>query len=435
MRSSSAPTRRFDRSHAAAFLLGLAFASPLAAQFAQYTPPGGGSSEPELRKDALAKAVEDSRYRLGPVRIDPWIGIHDVGLIDVPEAPGAKRHGAQLVGNAGAGLRLYLPLGAKVFLAAHVLPEYSWAENRDRNRLNGRFGFGVFSFWNRLTVEALATREDALGVATPQLLSQVNQRRDRASLSAELQVAGSLYVFAETENEKAESLAETGQDPEGATLAQVDRTETKSRAGVRLRTPRGWRLGAGVEHTETDFAGRALDRSSSGTAPVVEVASPPDGNLQATASLAYRSLDPAAGSSFVSFSGVTGSVSLGLGPGYRFAPTVYASRNVIYTLSPPYSYFRSDRTGLSLTARLLRRLELSGFGEAGRDRYVGSGTVDVTEDETAYGIQAQLLLSRRLVLTLGWSEERYDSPRPGGDRKLSVARAGLALSRGRSPWF
>ncbi|HEX4956200.1 MAG TPA: hypothetical protein VF017_22655 [Thermoanaerobaculia bacterium] len=406
----------------------------LGAQFAQYTPPGGGTGEPEHRKDSLNLAVDDARFRLGPLRVEPWVGIRDLGFSDQPEEEGQPEEGGQLVGSAGAGLRFFVPFSRKVTLAAHALPEYSWAEDSERSRLNGRYGVGLFCFWNRLTVEALASRVERLDFLTSEVLERTNSRQDRLDLSAELELRGSLFLFASARRQTLESL----DDRESTEIfARADREETLLSAGVRYATPRGWRLGLGVESSEADFRldDPGASRSSSGTAPVVEVLSPATSGLALTLQLAWRSLEPETGSAFLPYDGLTGQGRVGLGQGFKVPVQLYGSRSLVSALVLPFSYLINDRVGLSASLRLGDRMSLRGYVETGKDDYQGRGEVEREDDQTGFGLIFQIGLPRSLSLTVGASREHYESSLPSRDRTVTQVQAAITLSAGTSSWY
>jgi len=324
-------------------------APPARAQFAQYTAPGAPERPGEARREGLEQALADARWHLGPIRLEPWFGLQDVGWVDTAEDVAGESE-SSFTATAGAGLRAYLPTGPKVIWAAHALPQYVWAEDENASRLNGRYGAGFFGFFNRLTVEATATRTEELGIVTPEVLQRANSRAERAELAAEILVAGSLSVFGASYRSWTESLVEPDRNAAVQALDLLDRTETVTRAGLRLRSRGGVVVGLGAEWSETDFerprdgAGGA-DRSNSGTAPVLELSNP-EGRLVFSLDLAYRSLEPEPGSSFVPYDGVTGTAQLTTGGEGRLVPTLYAGRNVLYALTPAFSYAESDRLGL-----------------------------------------------------------------------------------------
>jgi hypothetical protein len=419
---------------AGSLVAALFLALPARGQFAQYTPPGGGGGEPENRKARLEEAVSEARWRLGPVRLDPWLGLSDVGYVR-DQAGGEARAERRVTASAGAGLRAYLPTGPKVVWAAHLLPEYTWAEDEAASRANGRYGAGLFAYFNRLTLEATATRIEQLSIVSPEVLARSNARGDQLALSAELQVRGSLYLLAGASRAELEHLVEPGQAASVQALDDLDREENVSRLGLRFETRGGWRVGLGAEWSEVDFATAAADRSNSGVAPTLEIERP-EGRLRLALAVAWRSLEPEGEARFVPFEGPTGTLRVAFGEGRRLAPALYARRNVVYALGEVFSHFESDRAGLSLGSTLGRRVTLVAFGEAGRDRYepVEPGALR-RDDQQAYGLTLEIPLGRSLALSLGASRESYESSDPAADREFTAVRAGLRLSGGPSPWY
>ncbi len=412
----------------------LAETIPSFAQFAQYTPPGSAGAPVEDRQERLENAVSEARFRLGPVRLDPWFALHDVGYVNDRSTVSNDRK-SQLSATAGGGLRAYLPSGPKVIWAAHALPEYVWAEDPALRRTNGRFGLGGFAFFNRLTLEATVGRSQQLAIATPEVLRRANQRTDRLTAAAEVRLAGAFYGFADIARSTIENQVEAG-TVGLANLGNLDRRERTVRAGLRLRSRRGFWIGVGVERSQVDFDAATDSRSNQGTAPIVEVMFPEGGDLDIAISLAWRSLEPRDESSFEAFDGLTGTLRLGLAGDRRLKPGVYASRNLVYTLTRTASYIESDRYGVSLTGRLGHRSSALLFFERGRDAYVAGGAAAArSDDETAYGAGYELNLRGQLGLQMGLSREEYSSAVPDGDRALTTVRVGLTFGSSRSPWY
>ncbi|HXO18897.1 MAG TPA: hypothetical protein VOA87_03110, partial [Thermoanaerobaculia bacterium] len=308
--SHPAPARR-----SRAVLLGLlAGLLPLAAwaQFDQYTAPGGPAGRPEDRKGALENASAEARWRLGQLRVEPWIGLKDLEYVDNAfGAPGGKT--GDYTATVGAGLRAYLHSGPKLIWAAHALPEYVWWKDlSERRRVNGRYGIGAFGFWNHLNLEATATRDQEQRVTTPELPEPVHSRTDRAHLSLDAPIGGRLSVFGSGEKGQFRSLVRgtSGSDPAESSLALLDRDETIWRAGLRYNLPRRWSVGLGGERSQVDFVNPAVrlsafaDRSNSGTSPLLQIRHDSK-EVFLSLEAVRRSLSPSGGSSFVPFKSTT----------------------------------------------------------------------------------------------------------------------------------
>lgn len=402
------------------------------AQFAQYTPPGGPDRPAEPRQEALKQAVEEARWHLKGLRLDPWLGIRDVSYVD------DGRGDAQLTGSAGAGVRAYLPTGPAVTWAAHVLPEYSWfGTSSDRNRLNGRYGLAAFGYWNRLTLELTASREEAQGITLSEFQQPVNSRSEVFSLAGEVVVVGSLSLFVSGRETRFETLLESAEieDPELPPLEDLNRDESVYRAGIRFRTRRGWAVGLGAERSEVDFSGTVADRSNAGTAPILELVIPGRG-FYLGADLAYRSLEPEGDAQFVPYEDVTGTLQIITARGGRLEPTLYARRELVYSVEDPTTYFEEDRAGVRLGAALGWRVSVQAFAEIGDNSYAAAAGEPVrTDDVVAYGLTIDLELLRGASLVLGAGREDFDSNVAGLDRTIDRFIASITFGGGASPWY
>lgn len=407
------------------------------AQFAQYTPPGEVEGRPESRQERLEEAMEEARWRLGPVRVDPWLGLQDVGWAD-NLAGDREGDESRFTATAGAGLRAYLPTGPKVFWAAHFLPEYAWVDGRDDlNDVNGRFGAGMFGFFNRLEVEATASRSERLGIVTSELLERLESRSDALSLAAEVRLTGGLYVFAAASETRIDHRLDRDAAPAVPAFDLLDRRERVVRGGVKLRTRPGWAIGVGAERSEVDFDRSEADRSNSGTSPIL-VLELPGNKLFIGLDLAWRSLEPEGESRFVPYDGLTGDIGVLLGrEGSRLQLGTYARRQLIYSLGGG-SYFEEDRFGLRAGTSLGRRLAVHLFGEVGEnDHRAADPASGRADDVTAYGLQGSLGLVGSLQLTLNLTRQEVRSELPEADRSTTVALVGVTLGIGErpSPWY
>ena len=406
---------------------------PLAArgQFSQYTQAGG--PEPVLvdPREALEEAVEEARWRFGGLRVDPWIGIRNVGYVESGD------ESQQLSGSGGLGFRAYLPNGPKVIWAAHVLPEYTWFEDSSgQSRVNGRYGVGMFGFFNRLTVEVLATRQEALDIISTEIQQRVNARNEALSLLAELRLAGSINLYASASTSSVENLLETEErlDPTIAPFDLLDRDEEVVRAGVRYRTRGDWLIGLGIEDSSVEFVDPTLDRSNSGTSPFFELVVP-GRSLAINFDVVWRELEPDGLSQFVPFDDVTGGLSLVIGGDRsRLSPAVYARRDLVYTLGGS-SYLIDERFGVRAGLPIGRRLALRAFYEIGELDFVVLDGAERTDDVTGYGADLAIQIASRLGLTIGYSIEDFESNLPGLDRTIDVLRVGISFGAARGVWY
>jgi hypothetical protein len=412
--------------------LGLKARSAGAQFLVQYTPPGGPQERPETRRAELERELEAARYRLGPVRVAPWATLRDVAYVRSLFVSGQSLPN-DLTATVGAGFRAYLRNGSKATWIAQVLPEYVWWDRQSQRRqLNGRYSLGYSGFFNHLTLEVRAGREQQQQIVTPEVPVPVSSRSDGGEVLAELQLTGAFSLFTAVSANRQNNLVEDVlHDPRVADLRLLDRDERVERVGARWRPDRRWSVGLGAEHSQVDFTHQStLDRSNTGTAPVTEIRF--QGNRVAfQADAAARSLTASRGAEFVPYHGVTGGASLTLGgPGSRLGGILYSSRSLVYSLSPLYAYLADQRLGAALVAGFGQRTRGRLFVEGGRNDYTAfsAATPRRHEDVSSYGGSLTVTLRRELRLGVEGLRSQYNSNLPGGDRSYTSVGATVTLA-------
>ena len=417
--------------------MALLAAAPAAAQFSEYTAPGSLLTRTTSKKEQMDNALENARWRVGPLRLSPWFAVRDAAYVSdvfsgtIGEPEEQEEAEPDFTITVGAGLQGYIPFGSKTFLTLDGLPQYVWwQEQEERRRLNGYYGAGLFAFFNRLNAEVTVRRAEEQGVLTPEFEQRVHSRQDRIAATLELQIARSLFAFVAGDAVELDTLTEElGDDPRLPPFDQLDRQERVVRGGLEYRPGERLRLAAGAERSEVEFAAEAgRDRSSSGTAPLVE-ASYQGSHLQIEGSLAFRTLEPEPGSELVPFDDTTGQVRVTLTPRWRFSYRLYGSRGLDYSLDEGYSHFTADRLGLAVSSRLGRASTVNLFGETGTHDYAVSGLALPRQDDfTAYGTSIQLQYQERVQLTLGAVRTETESDLPGFDHSLTTFHASVEVS-------
>ncbi|HEX6861755.1 MAG TPA: hypothetical protein VF414_03010, partial [Thermoanaerobaculia bacterium] len=418
-------------------------AAPAAAQFSQYTAPGSLLQRSTTKREQMDQALENARWRVGPLRLSPWFAIRDAAYVSDAfsgsSGGGTGQGGGQIEEDpdftisVGAGLQGFVPFGSKTFFTFDALPQYVWwQEQEERRRLNGYYGAGLFAFFNRLNAEATVRRAEEQGVLTPEFEQRIHSRQDRIAGMLELEITPALFTFVSAEAFELDTLTEDlGDDPRLPPFQQLDRQERVLRGGLEYRSGEKLRLAAGVERSEVEFdvdeAGR--DRSNSGTAPILEVGYKGP-RIQLDGALAFRSLEPEPGSEFVPFDETTGHVLGFWMPRWRLSYSLYASRGLDYTLDESYSHFTADRIGLAISSRVGRASAVNLFGETGVHDYavVGPGALPREDDFMAYGTSIQLQVQERVQLSFGVVRTELDSDLPGLDRSLTVFQTSVEIS-------
>ncbi|HEX3130819.1 MAG TPA: hypothetical protein VH394_26020 [Thermoanaerobaculia bacterium] len=418
--------------------LALLAAAPAGAQFAQYTAPGSLLTRGTTKKEQLEKAAENARWHLGPFRLAPWAALRDAAYVsDVfagtleGEVPGTKAEPDFTI-TAGAGLQGYLPLGPKAFFTVEALPQYVyWQKHDERRRLNGYYGAGLFGFFNRLSLQAVARRAEEQTVLTPEFEQRIHSRQDVLDGSLELRLGHAFYLFGSASWLTFEPLiGDLGDDPRLPLFQDLNRDERVLRGGVELRPDDRVRVAVGVERSEVEFDGAARDRSNTGTSPILEASFQTE-RLSLSGALARRSLKPDPGSELVPFDDTTGHILATFIPRWRLSYSVYAGRDLTYSIDPGYSHFVADRLGGSIGAKLGRSSSMDVFYETGGHDYARtSAAVPARQDDfNAYGTTLHLQLGERVRWNLGVQRTQLEAPdRPGLDRSLTVFQSNLEFS-------
>ena len=398
------------------------------AQFLKYTPPGGPEETPESRKEEIDRDVEEARYRLGPLRVAPWASLGDIAYVRNLFATGPQPPN-DLTATAGLGFRAYLRNGRKATWTAQVLPEYVWwREQGERRQLNGRYLLGFYGFFNRLTLEVRAGREQQQQILTPEVPVPVSSRVDGGELLTEVELTHSLFAFAAASLNQEHNLVEDLGDPRAEGLVLLDREERVTRAGLRLRRGREWSVALGAERSQVDFDRGTLDRSNSGTSPVAEVRF--QGRyLGFQAGAAARSLEARRGAAFVPYDKVTGNAAFSVGSGRRLGGTLYGSRDLVYSVSSSYAYLDDERLGVAFTLGLGRRSQSRFFYENGSNTFTAfePGAPRRRDDVSSYGASLTFGLRRNLSFGLQALRSNFDAKLPGSDRTFTTVGTTLSL--------
>ncbi len=398
------------------------------AQFLQYTPPGGPPEEAESRQKQIEKEVEEARFHLGVVRVTPWAALRDVAYVRNLFASGTTPPN-DFTATAGLGFRAYLRNGPKATWRAQVLPEYVWwRKQTERRQLNGRYSLGFHGFFNRLTLEVQAGRQQQLQIVTPEVPVPVSSRVDGGEILTEVRLTGALFAFAAASVNQQDNLVDDVGDPRLEELKGLDREERILRTGLRWQPRTQWSVALGAERSQAEFDHDALDRSNSGTSPQAEIRF--DGRrLHFQSNVAARSLEARRGAAFVPYDKVTGNAALALGTPRRLSATLYGSRGLVYALSSSYAYLDDERVGLALSLGLGRRLSSRLFAESGSNTYTAfeAGTPRRRDDVSSYGASLTFALPWNLGVGLQALRSEYDSDLPGADRTYTTVGTTVTL--------
>ncbi|HEV8632513.1 MAG TPA: hypothetical protein VGV61_19520 [Thermoanaerobaculia bacterium] len=425
--------RRAARHSRASFVAAVLLAATTAAaraQFTQYAPPGGALPLPDREvgsQERFDRALQASRWRLGKLYLDPWIGVRDLSLVSHAALFGKSNRTYDLTATAGAGLDGILPLGEHMVWATHVSPRYVWfQEAQERRKVDLDAATGLYGSLGRLGLEASVRRDERLRLFSQELEQQVNTRQDSALLAATMQVQGGFALFAEGSQRRFTAL----ERDLTVRVERLDRDESAAVAGIGYRFHRGIRLQLGAARSRVDFqsGGPALDNRGQGLLLRAGHDTP---WIAAGADLTYWTIEPrGADSRFQRFHDLAGSARLQWKLSPRLTPELYGNRNLVYSLDPAAGYFIDSRWGLGVTSRPRERLSLRVFGEQGSNDYQSPAGVSGPrrrDDVLTWGATLEAAIGP-LLAGIGAHRSHFDSNLPGLDRDVTVVQSHVTLA-------
>jgi hypothetical protein len=406
------------------------------AQFQQYVAPGSLGIELVTTKERLDAAMEEAPYRLGPLRLGLWFALENVNwLNNVYGTPTNQK--SDFTATASLGLHGYLPAGPKFVVGLYALPGYVWWNDLSYlSGWNGKYGLGVFGYFNRVTLELQAgdwRTQEFYSTETP---IPVDVKQQRGSATLEVDVLGRLSVFGTAWGKRWRYESQT----EGAipvdVLQQSDRDERSVGGGLRYRFSEKSAFAIGYEELTTDFVHDAPNRSSTGDGRFVELELRGH-RLWAIAKATDLALRPQEGSEFESLDTTTGQLQIGWKPGGKLEFQAYGGRTISYSLLALASYYTDERWGLGMQLPLGWRSTARVFWEQGRNEYpLATGeSVQRIDDLDGYGVSLNISLGKGSAVGLEGSRTDYTSVLREHTRSISQVKVFLSLAGAGGQWW
>lgn len=396
-----------------------------------------GSVEEIPEEEELESALGAAPWKLGILRLQPWLGIRDARLVTdegfTTGSSGAEGDGSSDVTvSAGAGLRGYVKLGESGVLAMHALPEYTWwADDDARSQVNGRYGVGLFQHHNRFRLEISARREERQSLFSSEVLDLVSTRTDVARIAGALRLGNRIEWVSSIDRTVSELDDEDGEL--GSTLRALDRETDTLRSELRWEGPYGWQVSLGAETATLSSEQEARDLSTD-TFSILAGLGYTANRFEARLAVQQRELKPDQGSDLQEFDTTTGSLHLAFRFTERDLLGLYTSRNLLLSVSDGYGSITSDRTGASYTRTFPRwkrnEVQLELFGETGEDEFepvLGSLDPLRTDDVTSWGAWLSMRIRKSTTLWFGGSQLDLDSEIDDFDRTYSSFGASIQI--------
>lgn len=391
-------------------------------QDGEYTAPGELGVDPGVASENLAKAVDESIWTLGPVRIDPSVTLREVSYVQPLEGDG------DVTASASAGIRAFLPIGPRLTFSAQIQPTYIWWMDRDESRrLGGTYGVGVFYYSGWTQVRATASSSDLDDFIT----DEADRRGEVDAISYRVQInvpiGGRLGAFAAAT--RVDQTVEEISPVQGSDLSDLSYVTDRIEGGLTWRfAPRfTLRVGAGIN--ETEFAESARNRSNEGE---YRLAGIDWRRSRLNAEVTYRMNDQQAisGSEFGEFEGATWSARLTWRVRERLSLSAYGARQLSYSIEDDLNYYVNERVGLRADLPIGERITSGVFYEVGTRTYEPEGR---REDVSSVGGQLVVRLTRRLRLSAVGRTTRNESEFE--TQTIDEVRFGVSLGFDRRGFF
>jgi hypothetical protein len=406
------------------------------AQFEQYIGPGTLGVQPVPTKERFEDAMKEAPYRLGALRLGLCFALQDVSWVSNVYGTTVNPV-SDFTATASFGVHAYLPAGPKLVFALYALPEYVWWHDLSYLRSwNGKYGLGVFGYFNRVTLELQAgdwRTQEFYSTVNP---IPVNEQQQRGAATLEVAVLGRLSLFGNLWQDRWRYENQTTLEQAGEILQLSDRNETLVGGGLRYRFADWFALAISYESLTTDFLTETASRSNSGGGPTLEFDLKAH-HLWAAARLTDLSLRAEGGSGFPPFDGTTGHVQVGWKPGAKLEWQLYGGRNLSYTLFALDSYYVDQRWGLGLQSPLGWRTTARIFWEQGRDEYPppdGSQSTRTT-DFASYGVTLSVEVGSGMAVQFEGSRTSYSSIVSDDNRAVTRILMTLNFAGAGSQWW
>ena len=184
-RRELARVRAMVRAAGCALALALTISAAAEAQFVRFIEPSSLADLPIRKKEVIDDGMAEARWRLGRLRIDPRFEIGDFAYVDNVYSAADEEAISDLRSTVSGGLAFYSGLGAHTRLVGFGLARYDWWQEREElRRFSPSFGFGTYSYFNRLSLSVELQRREREDRLSSELEVPVEVRTDTGTVSS-----------------------------------------------------------------------------------------------------------------------------------------------------------------------------------------------------------------------------------------------------------
>jgi hypothetical protein len=382
------------------------------------------------RTTQVEREIADSRYRLGPLYLQPRLVFRDFGYND-NVLGSADNPQSDWTATVAGGFRFITPMGRKLYLRGNALPEYTWyKELSDRRFVGGTYDAAFLALFNRMQVEVGGRSTHSISNVSSEVEAPAERNAQFGNVELEVQVAPKLSLFAA-------GAAEQDRYKSGFTglnnIRDLNRDDTSVRGGARWALTEFFDVSLAAEQTRSEFETQPLRRDNQSNAVLVGLHyDRPKSYINLTAG--SRKGKPFNDSTFPGYTATTGSYFLSHTLSAPIEFQLYGHRRITYGVSVDAPYFLETRNGAAVVTQVGNRFSVRAFGELGNNDYdlatrSRPSFIDARKDEAAtYGGGVAFRVYRNIALSLAVSQTDYDSTNVEFDRSIVRFYSGLTFN-------
>lgn len=383
--------------------------------------------------ETIDREKDDAPYRLGPLRLSPFISLHDVAYNSnawgttenpIPDWSATIRGGSDFL----------LPLGGKSVLRGEVAPSYLyWDKEPAARGWGGVYGGEWIGLFNRMTVQVGGKYEDQIALVSSESEQTARNAMVTGRAEVEVDILRRLSVFAGWKGFRSLYSDVVSGGGSETSVADLNRAERDFQAGIRYKPDERLSVGILADWTTTRFVVQGQDSDNDARSARLAVRyDRPEFYVELTGG--YSTAKGQTADSFFPIyrTGIyRWFVSYQAGSGFELQ--AYGWRYPVYSQFLDNPYYFETRNGIQGNWAVTPNVKVSGFVYGGPNTYpvevfVYDQIVKRKDDVVTYGGGLALKVWRNVGVSGIYTRDQYTSNVPGVER--SVYRITFNLGMG-----
>jgi hypothetical protein len=383
-------------------------------------------------QEQIQTSMEQSRLRLGPIRLIPGVFVSNLGYDSNPTGTPENPVGA-FTASVAAGTKLVVPLGSKLFLLGDAYPSYTYYEGYPRlSRWGGVANASLAGYFNRMSFQAGGRWFQSVRQTTEEQQSPLLDKRETVYANVEIDLLRRLSLFGGAAAQKVRNEQLEAPPPDQLPAAFNDRTDEAFQGGFRFNLGGTWQVAPEVQYTTSNFVLTPEERNNTSMGYLLGV-SYNQPRLYINVIGGYRVGRPWNGSSFPEYEEPVGSFFVSYFLRSWLEIQGHGWQRVSYSINVANPYFISTNIGGGLNVQVGPNILLKAFAATGQNDYpfpvpTGGALVPRLDDIVRYGGGASVKVYKRLVLTATVMQREQTSTIPENTYNLLQFATFLSFS-------